>query len=271
MTVFAAWLTPAASAEDAVPVAVAGEGAAVAEQPSEPVQTVPVDPAPVPVDPAPQPQPDPPPPPPEAEVPVETPPAVPAEEHVPTVPARGTDGNRVTAGQSTSPSAAPGPTIFTAAAQAPVTAIGAPDATSPTTEPLGFDVYDDALFAETLDEGGGAGGLGGGVPPAAGTFSALGAIGSAVEGDKHDDAKPASRADPMSAGGSGPGGSGPGQGPSLGLFGAAGGSGAGMALLTLLGMACGWFLLAPDRKRAFPTSTATWRPSAYVPPIELPG
>ena len=56
----------------------------------------------------------------------------------------------------------------------------------------------------------------------------------------------------MSAGGSGPGGSGPGQGPSLGLFGAAGGSGAGMALLTLLGMACGWLLLAPDRQESFP-------------------
>jgi hypothetical protein len=131
-------------------------------------------------------------------------------------------------------------------------------------------VYDNALFADPGDGNGGAGGFGSGGPPAFRGFSALGAIGTGVERHRQEDTKPASRADPMSNGGSGPGGSGPGQGPSMGLSGA-GGSGAGIALLTLLGMACGWFLLPRDPMRAFLTSAATWRPSAYVPPIEQPG
>jgi outer membrane biosynthesis protein TonB len=271
--VFAASLTPAARAEESIPTAAAGEAApAAAEQPSEPVQQA--DPGPVPVDPAPQPdpqpQPEPTPLPQESQVPADTP-AAPAEGQ-PAVPDRGGDGsNRDAPSQHTSPSSQPVPTSFTAAAQVPVTGAGPSDAAPATTAPLGWDVYDDDLFAETLDGDGGAGGLGGALPPSIGGLTALGASGSAVERNKHHGATPASHADPMSGGGSGPGGSGPGQGPSLGLFGAAGGSSAGMALLTLLGMACGWLALAPDRQRAFLTSTATWRLSNYVPPIERPG
>jgi hypothetical protein len=56
------------------------------------------------------------------------------------------------------------------------------------------------------------------------------------------------------------------------LFG--GGSGGGAAVLltiTLLGILSIYRLLPPDWDRAFRTSTATWRPSAYAPPIEHPG
>jgi type IV secretory pathway VirB10-like protein len=56
------------------------------------------------------------------------------------------------------------------------------------------------------------------------------------------------------------------------LFG--GGSGGGTAVLlttTLLGILAVYRLRPPDWDRAFRTSTATWRPSAYAPPIERPG
>jgi hypothetical protein len=267
-------LTPAATAQE-VPAPGTGETVPAAEQPGDPgaqpeTPPVAVDPPPQP---EPQPQPEVPPPPPEAQQPADTPPVAPVAEHPQAVPDRGGDtGSRDTASPSASSSPQP-VTTFTAAPQAPATQVLPPGEAPATTAPLGWDIYDDTLFAETLDDNGngGAGAVGDGVPPVFGTLGALGAIGSAVEHDKRHDARPASRAEPMSGGGSGPGGSGPGQGPSLGLFGAAGGSGAGMALLTLLGMACGWLLLAPAPKRAFLTPTATWRPSAYVPPIEHPG
>ena len=83
-------------------------------------------------------------------------------------------------------------------------------------------------------------------------LGALGTIASPVERDRRHDANPPSRAEPMSAGGSGPGGSGPGQGPSLGLFGAAGGSGAGMALLTLLGHGVRLAAAGAPAKESFP-------------------
>ena len=167
----------------------------------------------------------------------------------------------------------PAAATFTAAAQAPAaptTELSGPTA-GPTTAPMGWDVSDDMLLTETFDGDGGTGAFGAGPPAVFRGLGALGTIASPVERNRRSDVNPPSRAEPMSAGGSGPGGPGPGQGPSLGLFGAAGGSGAGMALLTLLGMACGWLLLAPRPKRACLTPTAMWRPSAYVPPIDRPG
>jgi hypothetical protein len=267
--VFAMSLTPTANAQEAIPVAPGGEAApAIAEPPAAPVQQA--DPVPVQVDPAPQPQPQPEPAP-EAQAPPEAP-AAPVDEHPQTVPPRGGDGgNRDAPAHDTPATFQTAPATTSAGPQAPATPTASADPIPVTTAPLGWDVYDDALFAETLGDGGGVDGSRNGLPEAISTFGALEAIGAAAERDKQRDAEPVSRADPMSAGGSGSGGSGPGPGKSLGLFGAAGGSSAGMALITLLGMACGWFLLAPDPKRAFLTSTATWRPSAYVPPIERPG
>ena len=110
-------------------------------------------------------------------------------------------------------------------------------AAGPTTAPLGWDVYDDALLAETFDGDGGTGGVRRRRARACSAGSApWGTIASAGRARQAPATRtPRPARSPMSAGGSGPGGSGPGQGPSLGLFGAAGGSGAGMALLTLLG------------------------------------
>jgi outer membrane biosynthesis protein TonB len=272
---FAATLTASARADEPIPTAAAGDVAPpVVEEPGGPAQQT--DPGPVSVDPAPQPEPqpqtEPPPPAPEAQQPADVPPAAPAEEQPQTVPDRdGGGGAHDTAAQTASPSSEP-TTNFATATQAPSAQAGVTEAPAATTAPLGWDVYDDTLYAEIGDGGdGGSGGFGDGAPSVIRGLSVLGTMRAAAERDKDRDAQPASHAEPISAGGSGPGGSGPGQGPSLGLFGAAGGSGAGIALLTLLGMASGWLLIAPGRMRAFLTSTATWRPSAYVPPIERPG
>jgi hypothetical protein len=268
---FAAALTAPARADEAVPTATAGDVVSPIEQPGD--QGPQGDPGPVPVDQLPQtdppPPPDPSPPPEVIQLPPENPPAAPAEEHPQAVPDRGGDGGaHDSATQSASPSAESAPTTFTTVLQSPAIHAGVTAAPA-TTAPLGWDVYDDALFAEMIDSN--ANGFGGPGARAIGGFRVLSAVADTPQRDSSDDAKPASRAEPMSSGGSGPGGSGPGQGSSLGLFGGAGGSGAGMALLTLLGMASAWILIAPDRTRAFLTSTATWRLSNYVPPIERPG
>jgi hypothetical protein len=257
-------LTPAASAQEADP-ATAGEPAATES---------PIDPTP-----APEPTPIPEPPPPSEPAPSQEPAASapeppPAPEPAPSaVDTPQLPAERDAVVQAGPASFQPAATTFTPAAQAPAaptTEVSGPAAGS-TTAPLGWDVYDDVLLTETFNDDGGAGTLGAGPHAVFRGLGALGTIRSPVERNRRSDANPPSRAEPMSAGGSGRGGSGPGQGPSLGLFGAAGGSGAGMALLTLLGMACAWLLLAPLPKRAFLTSTAMWRPSAYVPPIDRPG
>jgi hypothetical protein len=55
------------------------------------------------------------------------------------------------------------------------------------------------------------------------------------------------------------------------LFGG-GNSGGGVTLLTLLGVLAFFrLLLRPEWNEAFRNTTASWRPSAYVPPIEHPG
>jgi type IV secretory pathway VirB10-like protein len=55
------------------------------------------------------------------------------------------------------------------------------------------------------------------------------------------------------------------------LFGGGGGGGAALVLLTAFGLVTVARMMPPDWTRAFRNSTATWRPSAYVPPIEHPG
>ena len=257
-------LTPAASAQEADPTI-----------PVDPAATdSPIDSTPV-VEPTPVPEPPPPPEPVPSQEPAmsEADPS-PAPEPAPSTgdPAQQTADRDPVANAGPS-SFEPAAATFTPAAQAPAastTELSGP-AAGHTTAPMGWDVSDDVLLAETFDDDGGAGAFHPGPSAVFRGLGALGTIASPVERNRRGDVNPPSRADPMSAGGSGPGGSGPGQGPSLGLFGAAGGSGAGVALLTLLGIACGWLLLAPRPKRAFLTSTAMWRPSAYVPPIDRPG
>jgi hypothetical protein len=221
-----------------------------------------------------QPIPEPPPPPEPASSPepasVPEPSPAPEPALSPVDPPQQQTAERDTVAHAAPASFEPATTTFTPAAPAPPIESSDP-AVGPTTAPLGWDVYDDVLLADTFNDGGGAGTFGTGAPAVFRGLGALGTIVSPVERNRRDDANPPSRAESLPAGGSGPGGSGPGQGKSLGLFGAAGGSGAGMALLTLLGMACTWLLLAPPPKRSFLTSTAMWRLSAYVPPIDHPG
>jgi hypothetical protein len=218
--------------------------------------------------PEPSPEPSPPPPPPEVVEPPLEPPPPPDEPSQPASP-KNSDPQRDT-GHAASP--APSVTVTTpsppAAAPAPTVAVVDPQLTA---APLGWDVYDDALFAETVDGDKGSAVLAGGGPPAVGGLGVLGPASRSIAREKHKDAAAGSRPNATPVGGSGPGGGGPGHGPSMGLAGSGGGGGAGIALLMLLGLACAWSLLAPRDRRAFRTSTATWRPSAYVPPIEHPG
>lgn len=264
-------LAPVARAQE-VPVAgTADTGSAPpVEQPAD--TGAPTDPPPVPVDPAPPPEPAPQPePPPPAEQPADPPPP-PAVDQQPAGDRQSESGSRDSSSHSNSPS--PNSQPVTPSVSAPSALVPAPLAaaeTQVTAAPLGWDVYDDALFAETVDGDETAAMLAGGGPPALGGLGLLGSISRSITPDKHRDAAAGSRANATPAGGSGPGGRGPGPGQSMGLFGGGGGASAGIALLTLLGLACGWSLLAPGDRRAFRTSTATWRPSAYVPPIEHPG
>lgn len=62
----------------------------------------------------------------------------------------------------------------------------------------------------------------------------------------------------------------PGRNPSLSLQ-SPGGAAAGLALAGMLAVLGAGLVLVRDRSRIFRTPTATWRPSAYVPPIESPG
>ena len=55
------------------------------------------------------------------------------------------------------------------------------------------------------------------------------------------------------------------------LFGGGGGGGAALVFLTALGLLTVFRMMPPDWTSAFRNSTAVWRPSAYVPPIEHPG
>jgi outer membrane biosynthesis protein TonB len=55
------------------------------------------------------------------------------------------------------------------------------------------------------------------------------------------------------------------------MFGGGGGGGAAMMLLSVLGILAVVRLLPPEGIKDFLESTAVWRPSAYVPPIEHPG
>jgi hypothetical protein len=263
-------LAPSARAQE-VPVAPpADPGAPPAEQPAD--TGAPVEPPPVATDPAPQPEPVPvpePSPPPEQPADPQPTPTF-DEQPVADRPGEGSSGSRDSASHSTSPSFSPQPVATSVSAPSAPVALAPPE-TQLTAAPLGWDLYDDALFAESVDGDESAAALAGGGPPSFGGLGVLGAMSRSIAHEKHRDAAAGSRPNATPAGGSGPGGGGPGPGQSMGLAGGGGGASAGIALLMLLGLACGWSLLAPRDRRAFRTSTATWRPSAYVPPIEHPG
>jgi outer membrane biosynthesis protein TonB len=108
------------------------------------------------------------------------------------------------------------------------------------------------------------------------TFSGYGSIASAAAGASGLDSRSqAARATARArADGSAVAVTAGGTGKSLfaSLFGGgSGGGGAVLLTITLLGILSAYRLVPPDWDRAFRTSTATWRPSAYAPPIEHPG
>ena len=63
----------------------------------------------------------------------------------------------------------------------------------------------------------------------------------------------------------------PGDNPFFNLLSGPGGIAAGLMLAGMLAVLGAAFVLPRDRLRVFRMPTVTWRPLAYVPPIELPG
>jgi hypothetical protein len=63
----------------------------------------------------------------------------------------------------------------------------------------------------------------------------------------------------------------PGHNPFFDLMSGPGGSAAGLALASILAILGVAFVLPRDRLRTFRMPAVSWRPLAYVPPIELPG
>jgi hypothetical protein len=76
---------------------------------------------------------------------------------------------------------------------------------------------------------------------------------------------------PLGAGPPGPGNPLPGQNPFFNLLSGPGGIAASLMLAGMLAVLGAAFVLPRDRLKAYRTPTVTWRPLAYVPPIELPG
>jgi hypothetical protein len=75
----------------------------------------------------------------------------------------------------------------------------------------------------------------------------------------------------LGAGPPGPGNPLPGQNPFFNLLSGPGGIAANLMLAGMLAVLGAAFVLPRDLLKAFRTPTVTWRPLAYVPPIELPG
>jgi hypothetical protein len=63
----------------------------------------------------------------------------------------------------------------------------------------------------------------------------------------------------------------PGQNPFFNLLSGSGGIGGSLVLATVLAVLGAAFVLPRDRFKALRMPSVTWRPLAYVPPIELPG
>jgi hypothetical protein len=76
---------------------------------------------------------------------------------------------------------------------------------------------------------------------------------------------------PLGAGAPTPGKPLPGQNPFFNLLSGSGGIGGSLVLMTVLAVLGAAFVLPRDRFKALRTPSVTWRPLAYVPPIELPG
>ena len=146
----------------------------------------------------------------------------------------------------------------------------APPETQLTAAPLGWDPSRRRPFRRERGQRRERGALAGGGPPSFGGLGVLGVMCS-IAHEKDQDAASGSRPNATLRAASVRAVGGPGPGQSMGLAGGGGGASAGIALLMLLGLA----RMVPCSPRGTEElsglPTATWRPSAYVPPIEHPG
>jgi hypothetical protein len=258
---------PSPSAADAT------DGGTPAGTVSDPAGEPPVDPAPQP-EPVPAPDPTPPPdnqaqPPSDSVTPAEDtaaatdpPPAHEPSTHAETPSMRDSaPGDSAPQTQAVSSTQGPVGDAFSPAAALPVTgATGAGD--------WFLTAEGDEFFAAIPGTGGGA--TPGG-PTATIGHALLGGAGPAAKLEagmrkRHETAE-------ARALGSGGPGSGPGSGSRsfFSLFtGGSGGTGA-VLLFGLFGILSVWRMLPPDWTRAFRMPTTTWRPAAYIPPIQHPG
>ena len=269
IALFAVW-SPLALAQE---VPVTGSGDVVVDQPPPPapVDPPPVDPAPV--DPAPPPPVDSTPadPPPADQPPADQPPADstpvdPQADHSSTV--RDDAGSRPESNRT--PAAASPQNATTTTVPSDVFATPAQLPPAGPGEDFALTGKGDAFIF-------GSGGTSGGGPPTAllSSLSHFGSIATAATripalGARERAARQAAQAAANQSGivtvddvGS--------AGLFLKMFGGGGGGGAAMMLITVLGILAVIRLLPPEGIKDFLTSTAVWRPSAYVPPIEHPG
>ena len=230
-------------------------------------------------DPAPQPDPvpEPTPPPPDNQAPPPPDPVTPAEDTTTPVdpsPAHEPSGHAETpAARDSAPAEFVPQTQAVSSTQTAVGDAFGPAAPLPVTGASGtgdwfLTAQGDEFFAAIPGSGGG--GTPGG-PTATIAHTVLGAVGAvakleAGKRQRHETAE-------ARALGSGGPGSGPGSGSRsfFNLFtGGSGGTGA-VLLFGLFGILSVWRMLPPDWTRVFRMPTTTWRPAAYIPPIQHPG
>ena len=245
------------------------------------------------VEPAPAPEPPPPPPPSDTNPtpPSEPPPPPPPSDTNPTPPPTDPPASEPGTGEGTQGSpttgTAGGPDTrqqlqdeFTSAMAGPGVSANAPSSTSSgaDTELTGGGSGDDTWLGQdtfVVSEGPGLVEDDAGVPTVSGRFGGMLLVGATSRAKQIEaEARKSNAIAQVTAGGSGPPGPGnplPGQNPFFNLLSGPGGAGAGLLLASVLAVLGAVFLLPRDRLRAFRMPTVTWRPLAYVPPIELPG
>ena len=161
---------------------------------------------------------------------------------------------------------------------APSSSSSGTSGTTPPTDPTDGSGYEgdwtgqDNFLVETTPSNGSGGATAGGTHV---RFSGLFAFGAGTRATRleakerrgHETAKVSA----LGGGGPGNGGRLPSQNPFFNLLSGPGGAAASMMLLSLLAVIGAAIALPRDRLKRFSTPTVTWRPLAYVPPIELPG
>jgi hypothetical protein len=165
----------------------------------------------------------------------------------------------------------------TPASSSPSSTAGGTSSTTPPTDPTGGSGYEgdwagqDNFFVDPTVSHGSGGAPTGAVGVRFFRLFAFAAARATREEAKERRRHETAQVSPL--GGATPGGGGrlPGNNPYFNLLSGPGGAAGSLALLSLLAVLGAAIALPRHRSSVFGTPTVTWRPLAYVPPIELPG